>query len=94
MNQKVFIAVLVIVFNIMHLAAQNTAAHAIITGKDGTGGLVGVNILLKGTVHGTVSGIHGDYILQDIPAGKHTLLCSYIGFETCEVDLEFLIFPW
>lgn len=30
-------------------------------------GLVGVNILLKGSVQGTVPGLHGDYILGGNP---------------------------
>ena len=52
-------------------------------------GLQGVNIVLKGTVHGTISGLHGDYLLKEIPAGKQIIIFSFIGNETKEIELDF-----
>jgi hypothetical protein len=74
---------------INQLSAQDASIRGIITGGDNQEGLVGVNILLKSTVHGTVSGLHGDYILRDIPAGKQTLIFSFIGYERFELPIEF-----
>jgi len=89
MKKNIIAVAILSCLNIIQLTAQNTSIRGIITGEDNHEGLVGVNILLKGTVHGTVSGIHGDYILRDIPAGEQTLIFSYIGYETYEVFLEF-----
>lgn len=44
---------------------------------------IGVSILVKGTSHGTVTGIDGDYTLSDVPADG-TLVFSYIGMNTVE----------
>lgn len=44
---------------------------------------IGVSILVKGTSHGTVTGIDGDYTLSDVPADA-TLVFSYIGMNTVE----------
>ncbi len=89
MKNKIIAVAILICLSIIQLTAQNVSIRGIITGEDDHEGLVGVNILLKGTVQGTVSGIHGDYILRDIPAGEQTLIFSYIGYETYEVSLEF-----
>ncbi len=89
MKDKIFAVAILICLNIIQLTAQNASIHGIITGGDNQEGLVGVNILMKGTVQGTVSGVHGDYILREIPAGEQTLIFSYIGYETYEVLLDF-----
>ena len=80
MKCKIIVITISIFFNLLHLSAQYASIQGIITGEDDREGLVGVNILLKGSVHGTVSGIHGDYILRDIQAGKQTIIFSYLGY--------------
>ena len=52
-------------------------------------GLAGVNIILKSTVKGTISGIHGDYQLNQIPGGKQSIIFSFIGYEAQEIELNF-----
>jgi hypothetical protein len=68
--------------------SQTASLQGVITGSDYREGLVGVNILVKGTVVGTISGIHGDFLLTNIPPGKQTIIFSYMGYKTHEVDLE------
>ncbi len=61
-----------------------------VTGKvtDSSGeGLIGVNILVKGTSSGTVTDISGDYSLN-VPDGSNTLVFSYTGYKTMEVDIN------
>jgi len=60
--------------------AQNASIQGIVTNKDHKDGLVGVNIVIDGTIFGTISGIHGDYLLKNIPAGKQTIIFSFIGY--------------
>jgi iron complex outermembrane receptor protein len=52
--------------------------------KDANSGetLIGVNILIEGTVTGTVTDINGNYSL-DVPSGS-TLIFSYIGYSSKE----------
>ncbi len=68
---------------------QTASLKGIITEKGEDEGLVGVNIILQGTVHGTISSIHGEYILKGIPEGMQTILFSYLGYETVEIEMNF-----
>jgi TonB-dependent starch-binding outer membrane protein SusC len=59
-----------------------------ITGKisDGTGGLPGVTVLLKGTTNGTTTDLNGNYSLST--PGTGTLIVSYVGYQTQEVAIN------
>jgi TonB-linked SusC/RagA family outer membrane protein len=55
--------------------------------KDATGEpLIGVNVLVKGTTNGTITGIDGDYSLTNVKASD-VLVVSYIGYLTQEVKV-------
>jgi iron complex outermembrane receptor protein len=43
--------------------------------------IVGVNVLLQGTVRGTTTNTRGEYRLADVPAGTKTLIFSMVGYE-------------
>jgi TonB-linked SusC/RagA family outer membrane protein len=47
--------------------------------------LIGASVLVKGTTSGTVTDIDGTYSL-DVPAGEQTLVFSYTGYATKEVQ--------
>lgn len=49
--------------------------------------LTGVNVLVKGTTHGTISDIGGNYQLSDVP-DNGTLVFSFIGFALQEIDVN------
>jgi len=49
--------------------------------------LIGVSINIKGTSYGVISDIEGRFTIK-IPADKHILLISYIGFISQEIDLN------
>ena len=53
--------------------------------KDKNGmGLVGVNVVVKGTTIGTITDVNGNYTLA-IPEDARTLVFSFIGMETLEI---------
>ncbi|MDF1548071.1 MAG: SusC/RagA family TonB-linked outer membrane protein, partial [Bacteroidales bacterium] len=56
-----------------------------ITDENGTG-LVGANIIVKGTTNGTISDFNGDYSLK-INEGAKTLVVSMIGYTTKEIEI-------
>ena len=56
-----------------------------ITNEDGEP-LAGATVRAKGTTAGTLSDVSGKYSL-DVPDGATTLIISYIGYETQEVDI-------
>jgi iron complex outermembrane recepter protein len=67
--------------------AQSTVAGKI---KDGGTGepLAGVNILIKGTVNGTISNSNGEFNLKVGKTPPFTLSFSFIGFKTQEVEVK------
>lgn len=65
--------------------AQDLTVSGSITNQDGSS-MIGVNIMVKGTTHGTVTDIDGQY---SIMANKYdTLLISYIGFLNQEIPIN------
>jgi len=64
--------------------AQRTVSGNIVD----TGGfpLIGANVLVKGTTIGTITDIDGNYSLE-VPDGTNTLVVSYTGYTTQEVDI-------
>lgn len=43
-----------------------------------------VTIKVKGTTIGAVSDATGHFLLKNLPAGKHTLVASYVGYQSAE----------
>lgn len=64
--------------------AQRTVVGTV-TGQNGEA-LIGAAILVKGTSSGTVSDIDGKYSVT-VPQGATTLVISYTGYDTKEVEL-------
>ncbi|MDX2431294.1 MAG: TonB-dependent receptor [Bacteroides sp.] len=69
--------------------SQTASLSGKITDSDTNRGLPGVNIILKSTGHGSITGQHGDYLLKDIPPGEHVVLFSFMGYESIEKALVF-----
>jgi len=80
------VLILSLVFQTLH--AQTGRLEGTVSGADQPGGLAGVNIILEGTVFGTISGIHGDYVLSDIPEGTYAVIYSFIGYEAVEKEVN------
>lgn len=49
--------------------------------------LVGATIFVKELQTGTTSGLDGSYLIKNIPAGKYTLICRFISYETIEKEI-------
>lgn len=69
--------------------SQSASLSGLITSPDSDQGLQGVNIVLKSSGHGTISGLHGDYTLEDIPAGEQVVIFSFMGYKTLEQTMVF-----
>jgi len=62
------------------LAAGGSVAGRV-TAKGDAEALVGVNILLQGTVRGTTTNSKGEYRIPDVPPGPQTLVFSIVGYQ-------------
>ncbi len=78
------LAILFSSFSAMNLAAQQRVAGTIV-GSDGMS-LPGVAIVQKGTKNGTETDFDGKFSIQ-LVAGSKTLVFSYVGFKTKEVEV-------
>lgn len=44
------------------------------------------NVIIKGQNTGTTSDFDGLYALEDLPVGTYTIIYSFVGYETVEID--------
>lgn len=81
------IPLLFVVLGTAELMAQTTTVSG--TVKDAAGeSLAGVNIVVKGRVVGTITDIQGNYSLKINQAPPLTLVFSFIGFKSQEVEVK------
>ena len=86
--RKMLIAALFWICGTTSLMAQTTSVSGKVT--DGATGdaLAGVNIVVKGRVIGTISNTSGEYSLKVNMAPPFTLVFSFIGFATQELEVK------
>ena len=78
-----------LMFCALVLSVSMTIAQRTVTGTvvDNTGeGLIGANVLVKGTSGGTITDLDGSFSIQ-VPSEVNTLVISFTGYETQEVDI-------
>lgn len=84
-----FLILLIVLFIFSAAMFAQKDARGIIAGQivDGSTGdpLIGVNVLVKGTVMGTATDLDGNYRIKRVPVGQHVLRISYMGYETQEI---------
>ncbi|SEI38476.1 iron complex outermembrane recepter protein [Dyadobacter koreensis] len=87
---KYFFSILISLLLIDGLKAQQTAKSHIkghVITSDGQPGAF-VTVQIKNTKFGTITDENGDYQLRNVPAGKHVVVVSIIGFESAEINIE------
>ncbi len=82
--KKLSLVLSLVLFTVSFALAQRTVTGTVT--DDGGEPLIGASILVKGTSTGTISDIDGNYSLN-LPADVKTLIVSYTGFETREIEI-------
>ena len=70
-------------------AENKTSQQGSVSGKitDPSGAsLPGVSVVVRGTAHGTITGVDGSYSLMNVPANS-VLVFSFVGMKKLEVDI-------
>ncbi|MEO0074339.1 MAG: carboxypeptidase-like regulatory domain-containing protein [candidate division WOR-3 bacterium] len=44
--------------------------------------LVGVNVLVEGTMLGAATDLNGEYLIANVPVGRQVLVVSYVGYQS------------
>ncbi len=70
------------------LFAQKYNISGTVTGTETGENLVGANVYVKGTSMGAATDVDGNYTISGVRAGTYTVVCSYIGFETIEENID------
>lgn len=84
---KHFISALLLTVSLFEAIGQNAIIRGRVKDKQSKESLVGVNIIVKGTTIGASTDIDGFFELRVTP-GKHTLICSYIGYDQQTATVE------
>ena len=70
------------------LLAQKYSISGTVTSSQTGEKLVGANVYVKGTTMGAATDENGNYKIPSLQAGTYTVVCSYIGFETVEENVN------
>ena len=76
---------LIFLINTGSLFAQEKTISGNITSNEGVS-LPGVNILIKGTLTGTITDLNGDFTIK-VPDNKSILEIAYVGYLTEEITV-------
>ncbi|MDR4987963.1 MAG: TonB-dependent receptor, partial [Bacteroidales bacterium] len=66
--------------------AQSGQIEGIIKDSKTKETLVGAQILVEGTTIGAVTNLNGEFVINNVPQGYHTLFVSYISYEPLYVE--------
>jgi TonB-dependent SusC/RagA subfamily outer membrane receptor len=67
-------------------AQQKSVSGTVVSSSEGEGPLAGVTVFVKGTTVGAITDVNGKFSIT-IPSGATTLLFSYIGMKTKEIEI-------
>jgi TonB-linked SusC/RagA family outer membrane protein len=85
MRKSLLLSLAMLITAGMAFAQDRTVSGKITSSEDGSA-IPGVNVVVKGTTTGAVTDIDGNYKLS-VPAEGGTLVFSFIGLETQEVEI-------
>jgi len=86
--KDLFCCLLIILFLNASITAQNTPFNQTIRGnvvdEDTQSPIMGATVIIENSdpVLGTISDFEGNFKLENVPVGRHTLVISYLGYET------------
>lgn len=86
MNRNLTIVSFLLVFASLKTLAQTTISGKVFNAQT-TESLIGATVLIKGTANGTTTSVNGEFKLDYKGAFPLTLIFSYIGYESQELEL-------
>lgn len=87
MRTKLMLCLCLIFASATAFAQGNVTVTGVVTEKATGFPAIGVSVLVKGTMNGTVTSLDGDYSLTNVPSNG-TLVYSYVGMLTQEVAVN------
>lgn len=87
MKKNVLFWLLCMLFSTSQLLAQDRTITGVVTDAENGESLIGVSVLVKGTTNGAVTDIDGKYTISRVAEDAKTLVISYVGYATQEVEI-------
>lgn len=69
-------------------AAETATVSGFVYDQSSGEALIAASVYVDGTTLGAATNSSGYYVLSNVPAGEHTLVARYIGFETARFPLR------
>jgi outer membrane receptor protein involved in Fe transport len=77
---KIFITFAFLTTNV--LSFSGTTISGFVYDNENGEALIGANVYLENSSSGTSTNLNGYYVLTDVPTGRQTIICQYIGYAT------------
>jgi outer membrane receptor protein involved in Fe transport len=86
MNKYLFIFYLSLFFLSNPVFAQTGTIQGQIIDTTANEGVIGANVVIKGTTIGSSTDVEGKYLIPNVVAGTYTIVVSSIGYRSKEID--------
>ena len=86
--KKLFSLLMFCCFSLTTVFAQQTTEVRGRVTDENKQPLIGVDVVLEGTSIGVSTNDKGFYELHNVPVGKHTIVFSYLGFQTLKIHTD------
>ena len=72
-----------------HLASAQNSFRAAVFDKESEEPLIGATLIVKASTIGGITKDDGTILIENIPNGKHLVVCSFLGYEELKKEVSF-----
>lgn len=85
-----FIFLIIMAISPMVSLAQTGIIRGEVIDAENGEALIGVNVVVQGSIIGASTDIDGRYVIRNVPVGSQNIVFRYLGFETKEVQVTII----
>lgn len=86
MKKHIFLFLILLMGGISFIYAQQITIQGTVVDKNLNEPIIGASIVVKGTSHGTITDVDGNFSLTEVPVNS-LIVASYVGYQTKEVKI-------
>ncbi len=88
MKRKIMLLLACLFVGIGLATAQTQTVTGVVISEEDGQPVIGASVLVKDTQLGTITGIDGDFKLTNVPSSAKTIVVSFVGMKTQEVEIK------
>lgn len=88
MEKRLMLLMIGLLCGIGLATAQVTNINGVVTSREDGEPVIGASVLVKGTTTGTITDVEGRFHFQNLPSSATTLVVSFVGMTTQEVQIK------